>query len=147
MHTSYSITTETSITCLTKTLNGTKSTCITGWRAGPARPTHPGVPHASPIISIYACYYSRIMLYTNAVLLFSKLFPHSYRKPNLDHSFVFVFFLVSAFPFYLSQAVSQHPLQPPHYLCFNFLFTSQEMSRIFPEVSGERLHLTVAVPP
>ena len=52
----------------TKTLDGAKSTCITGWRAGPARPTHPGAPHASPITSIYACYYSGIMLYANAVL-------------------------------------------------------------------------------
>ena len=39
---------------------------------------------ASPITSIYACYYSRIMLYANAVLLFSKLFPHNYRKPRGD---------------------------------------------------------------
>ena len=61
---------------------GAKSTCITGWRAGPARPTHPGTPRALPITSVYACYYSRIMLYANAVLLFSKLFPHNYCKPT-----------------------------------------------------------------
>ena len=63
----------------TKTLDGAKSTCITGWRAGPARPTHPGAPRVSPITSIYTCYYSRIMLYAKAVLLFSKLFLHNYR--------------------------------------------------------------------
>ena len=56
----------------TKTLNGAKSTSITGWRAGPARPTHPGAPHASPITSIYACYYSRIMLYANTVCYYSQ---------------------------------------------------------------------------
>ena len=54
---------------------------ITGWRAGPAWPTHLGAPRASPITSIYACYYSRTMLYANTVLLFSKLFPHNYCKP------------------------------------------------------------------
>ena len=71
------------VTCLTKTLDGAKSMCITGWRAGPVWCTHSGVPCVCRQLLAFMLATILELCFMLTLCYYSQNYAHNYRKPRV----------------------------------------------------------------